>query len=700
MLKKIGLLGLFLYAGTSALATPVPEIAAKYTESQLNFVYPPHHIASLCGNEMFGIESRSSAVSRSAWVCVKQDAVSGKMDVTDWGYLDPNLGRIIRNPVATDRNFILADGTNFYAFDPATLQQTVIGALSPSTQSVGSGMVFELMPEKSYEALLETDSGWEVRTFPAGALVFTKNAAARVIAGNFLSSQSTQLVQVGNNTFDIYDAHDDHFVKSVTTSQNIVQAMGAYDWTGAGQDSLYYGDLYDRLASVNLSTDKTEAVGSLNDFQLYGSTPIVWTGSANALAGLWYDAVRVFDPLTGTVLYSEPLPTDYNSYSTLTSWATDFNSDGKQDLLWVTFGKNLYDLPNGGKTTFLQSASGGYQVAGTTGPALDVLVTGDTYLSADSNVASHLDIVVRDPNTLQELWRRSDPAPVDSQVFLGQFGAGTDPVVITADENRIAAETLTDGQPLWQINNDEFTNGNGWDAFAVPASNCVGAACKRLLIASVAKTTASTGSFQEVVDTTTGNVMWSSAPDGCLGCGGTTLIAFADITGDGVPDILRLLPYQDNPQFAGILQALDGVTFQELWRAQITALSSDAIAISVASVGAPNVGVWTGQSLMLLSGADGHTIATLPTAAPVGYYYSSLHFAAFGPSEGVWVLSTGTTDFEWAPADLDRPTQSLPVPAMRSMAGENGGVLFAAGPEGIFRVQIPTDHLFANGFEP
>jgi hypothetical protein len=689
---------LLLISGACISATLTPQITAKYTESQLNFYYPPRHITSVCGDDMFGIERRSSAINKWAWVCVRQDAVNGEMDVTSWDYFDTYPGALIREPTSGNRSFIFATNTNFMAFDPVTLQQTVVGTLSPSVDTIGSGQVFTLMPEGTSEVLLASSSGWQVRAFPGGGLLYSL-ANGRWLVGHFLSSQSTQLVSVQNSQFDLYDAHAGSFIESIPFTQNTTYPFMPFDPNGNGQDKMYFSDVLAQLVSMNLASGKSVATGSPADSLFYNATPIDWNGGTTALAGLWYDTVRIMDSATGTVLYSESLPDQYNSYSTLTPWSTDFNDDGKQDLLWVTFGHNLYYLQNGGSTRFLQTASAGFQVAGTTGPALDVLVTGDAYISGDGIVPSRLDIVVRDPDTLKELWRRTDPAPADSQVFLGEFGADTAPVVITADEGRIAAERLIDGQPLWEISNDEFTNGNAWDAFAVPSSNCVGAACKRVLIASVAKSTATYGSFQEVVDTTTGNVIWSSTPDGCLGCAGTTLIAFADITGDGVPDILRMLPYQGNQQFTGILQALDGVTFQELWHTQVTALSSDPIAISVATVGTPNIGVWTGQSLMLLSGQDGHLITSETTIAPAGHYETKLNFAAFGPDEGVWVLSDGFADVEWAPADLSSPTQNLPVPTMWSMSSEFGGALFAAGPEGVFRVQMPTDHIFSNGFE-
>lgn len=696
MVRRGILVILLLISRVCLSTTPTPQITAKYTESQLNFYYPPQHITSICGDDMFGIEQRSSAINKWAWVCVRQDAVDSEMDVTNWGYFDTYPGVLIREPTPGDRNFVFATNTNFIAFDPDTLQQTVVGTLSPSVDAIGSGRAFTLMPEGTSEVLFSSASGWQVRAFPGGGLLYSL-ANGRWLVGHFLSSQSTQLVNVQNSQFDLYDAHNGSFIKSIPFTQNFTYPFMPFDPSGKGQDNMYFGDVSAQLVSMNLASSKSVAEGSLADSLFYNATPINWNGGATALAGLWYDAVRIMDSATGTTLYSESLPGQYNSYSTLTPWSADFNDDGKQDLLWVTFGHNLYYLQNGGNTRFLQTASAGFQVAGTTGPALNVLVTGDTYISSDSIVPSRLDIVVRDPDTLKELWRRTDPAPADSQVFLGEFGADTDPVVITADEGRIAAERLIDGQPLWEIDNDKYTSGNAWQAFKVPASNCAGIACKRMLVAYNAFSTASSGSFLEEIDTTTGNVMWSSPPDGCIGCG-STLMAFADVNGDGIPDIVRLLPYQDNPQFANIIQVLDGVTFQQIWRSEPLA-SANKIAVASTTSGAGNVAVWGGQALMLLSGHDGHLITSETTLASAGYYETNLNFAAFGPDEGVWVLSDGLADFEWAPADLSSPMQSLPVPAMWSMSSEYGGALFAAGPEGVFRVQIPTDHIFANGFE-
>lgn len=104
---------------------------------------------------MFGLEQRASGYNGVAWVCVAPDAASGKMNVGNWGYFG-SLDVVVREPTSTDRNFILANSSNFIALDPVTLQQTTIGALAPTAQYVIGGTVFELMPEHIPEILLNT----------------------------------------------------------------------------------------------------------------------------------------------------------------------------------------------------------------------------------------------------------------------------------------------------------------------------------------------------------------------------------------------------------------------------------------------------------------------------------------------------------------------------------------------------------------
>ncbi|QBB72348.1 VCBS repeat-containing protein [Pseudolysobacter antarcticus] len=684
---------LIISAGISA--APVPQITAKYSESQLEFLVPPTHFESLCGGAMFGIERRYYSANGDAWVCVSPNATSGKMDIVNWGYFGTFLDRVVRNPTATDRNFILANDNNLIALDPVTLQQISIGTFNPPVNTVNSGTVFELLPEHVNEILINTADGWEIRTFPGGNLLFSHMFGERRV-GHFLSSQSTQLVDVGNDQFDLYDAHNGQFVRTVQSPQTR-GIFGIYDWAGDGLDNIYFSNISVQLSSMNLSTTSTVRAGSTADFLLYSATPVKWSGSKPALAGVWYDAVRVFNPVSGALLYTETLPVNAIQQSISSFWATDYNADGKQDLLW-TAGNNLHFLPNGGPSRYLQTATGGYQVAGMTGPGFDVLVTGDTYFDGEKN-ESYLDIVLREPETLHEILRRTDPAPVDSRVFVGQYAATTDSVLITADEGRIAAERLTDGKPLWEIDNDKFSSGNAWDSFAVPPSTCTGVACKRMLIASIAFDSNTHGSFLQVIDTRDGTTLWSSTPDIYLDYG-SRQIAFADMNGDGVPDIVRMHPYQENMQMAGVLQMIDGATFQVLWSATYAPNNIDPVAIAVATIGRPNVAVWTGSTLTLLDAADGHIIASAPTVAQVDYYRSSLHFVALSPDEGVWMIASGATDVEWLPADLSRPVQTLAVPAVETIAGGVDGVVFGAGPEGVFRMVIPTDHLFTDGFEP
>jgi len=672
-------------------------VTARYTETQLDFLVPPKHIESRCGSAMFGIEWRAYSGNGPAWVCIARDWATDRMVVMDWGYSTLfSYNRIIREPTATDRNFILANDNNFIAFDPVTLQQTVVGTLNPPAVSVNSGTIFQLMPENVPEVLLNTANGWEVRTYPGGQILLAHVFGTRRV-GHFLSPQTTQLLDLGNDQFDLYDAHNGQFVKSVQAPQTYT-VFGIADWTGNGKDSVYYENATQALLSKDLATAGTVSAGGVADFVLLNATPVNWSGTKRALAGLWAYAVRVFDPITGTPLYAETLPVSPSQAIGPTAfWATEYETVGKQDLLWTTWGGNLLYLPNGGATSFVQTASGGYVAAGTTGPGFDLLVTADTYVSTDAYALSHLDLVFRDPDTLVELFRRSDPAPQDSQVFVGAFGPTSDLVAITADEGRIAAERATDGQPLWEINNDKYTSGNGWYAFAVPPPACTGARCKRMLIASIAFDSATKGSFVQVIDTTDGSTIWSSTPDNCLGCG-SSVIAFADVNGDGVPDVVRMKPFDvQNPGLLNnAVQVLDGLTFQALWTTNNFA--SSVWAVAVATVGAPNVAALMPANVTLLASSDGLPIASSPIQTQP-YLVTPLYFAPFSANEGAWVLSADPTAVTWLPADLSRPAQTMLVPGVRSFAGGPGGIVFAAGREGIFRLQLTPDHVFADAFE-
>jgi hypothetical protein len=696
MRRHVHSIALVMFAWSGLAAALEPQVTARYTETQLRFIAPPKHIQSVCGAALFGLEARAGA-DASAWMCITPDPVTSQMRIVNSGYFDGFLDGLVREPTSTDRNFIFASGDRFTALDPVTLQLTTIGTLSPLASTVNSGTIFTLMPEGTAEILLNTASGAEIRGFPAGDLKLSLPFTIRIATvGHFLSTQSTQLLQAGNDEFDLFDAHNGQAVGTIPYPQ-IRGVFGAFDWTGSGLDSVGFTDLSVHLSSMNLSTQSTVSAGGLADFQLYGVTPVNWGGAHTALAGMWYDALRVFDPVTGTVLLDEQIVPDTYNWPMTGFWPADYDSDGKQDLLWTTLDGNLYLRPHDSASRYLQSASGGYQIAGTTGPSLDLLVTADLYSTAfPDEHPSHLDIVVRDRQTLTELWRRTDSAAADSRVFLGQFGTGTDPVLITADGVRIAAEDLVSGAPQWEIDNDVSTTGNGWEAFAFPPSSCTGAACKRMLIASIGEVSNTQGSFVQVVDTTNGATIWSSAPDHCQGCQ-SRLLAFGDVNGDGVPDIVRMQPY---PAPGGIVQVIDGATFQELWHTQVAPYFDPAASAAVATIGTSNVAVWAGATVTLLAAADGHVITTAQTAQAIQYPYPGLRFVEFGANEGRWMILPGGSDIEWLPVDLSQPVQTFNVPAVQSIVAESGGTVFGAGREGVYRMQIPTDHLFANGFEP
>lgn len=680
-------------AALALSALEPPAITAKASDSQLYFSLPPTRVESICASDLFALEQHTY-VGSTAWVCLRAEAVTGRLNVTNWGYLDGFQGRLIRGPVTNDRGVIFAVDQDFVRLDPLTLDRTIIGTMSPPVDGVNYAMVIDVPPGAANAVLINTPGATELRTFPGGQFLRTVIAWPQSggwpwqPAGNFLTADRT-LVAVPdyNNNVSLIDPATGAVAQSFP---NLAFGNWAHvaARSAAGIDSLVaMGGEFGRIAVDRFAPWSTVSIGSSNEGSVVGAAAVDWAAGEHDVVGMWDYALRVFNPATMAVCYEELIPYDRIFPFSAQLFAVDADGDGLQEVFWTDYG-GLYFLPHGGPSRELQGPSEGFQVAGVTGTTL---VTAEKY-NTDST-GENLNIVFRDTRTLEVKWRRmASPLETDSRVRTGSVAGEPQPVLFTLTNKRIAAERVADGTLLWELDNP-FQSGNDWIAFTLPTGTCASDSCARLLVASNAADTATKGAYLWLIDSTSGKTLWQSVPQGGLGGGNYLAIALADVNGDGVPD---LLDARNDLVQGWLVEAIDGNTFQTLW----TKDTGNAMprALGVATKGPPRIGLLLVGSAELLDSADGHTLASQPVAESIYANCCSIQYDAFAFGQGIWVILGGAA-VQWLDVDFAEPAQSIDARGVSTEISRGRGAMFAAGVEGVYRIQFPRDDVFNDDME-
>jgi len=682
---------LVLVSSLAALAISAlesPAITVKASDSQLRFLLPPTRVESVCANDLFALEQHVY-VDSTAWVCFRADPTSGRLNITNWGYLDAFQGPLVRGPVATDRSVIFANGQNFLRLDPLTLEQTIVGTMSPPVDNINAVTVIDVPPGVANAALIDTPMDTQLRTFPGGQFLRTvipwplSSQWARQPTGHFLSPDTTLVAVPDNNDgVSLIDPATGAVAKSISNLKFGNWAHSA-PRSAAGKDGIVTvaGQYGEQIAVDQFAPSSTIALGSSGDGFVVDAGPVDWTAGEHDVVGMWDYALRVFDPATAAVRYEELLPYDRGNQEGSQIFAVDADGDGLQEVFWTDYDA-LHFLPHGGPSRELQGPSLGFQVAGITGSTLVTAETSGTFGD------QHLDIVFRDARSLEVRSRRTaSPLELDSRVLAGPVAGQAQPVLFTQTDRRLAAESIADGASVWELDNP-VTSGNDWTAFALPTGACAPDSCARLLVASNAANTNTLGSFLWLLDSATGKTLWQGAPVGGLGGGGYRALALADINGDGVPDIIGAR--NDSPN-GWLVEAVDGSTFQGLWIRNLG--NSLPQAVGVSSKGDVRVALLLDGSAELLDATDGHTVASQPVVDDVYADCCSIQYDAFAFDKGIWVILGGAA-VQWLDADFAEPVQSIDARGVRTEISRGRGAMFAAGVEGLYRIQFPRDDIF------
>ena len=199
----------------------------------------------------------------------------------------------------------------------------------------------------------------------------------------------------------------------------------------------------------------------------------------------------------------------------------------------------------------------------------------------------------------------------------------------------------------------------------------------------------------EPPDSSSGQTLWQSTPEGGLGGGEYRAIALADINGDGVPDVIAA---RGNSPNGWLVEATDGQTFQSLWT-KVLDNSAMPQAVGVSSKGSVRVALLLDDgSAELLDASDGSTLKSQPVVANVYANCCSIKYDAFANDEGIWVILGGAS-VQWLDAGFVNPVQSFDARGVSTEVSRGRGAMFAAGIEGVYRIQFPRDDIFIDDLE-
>jgi len=123
-------------------------------------------------------------------------------------------------------------------------------------------------------------------------------------------------------------------------------------------------------------------------------------------------------------------------------------------------------------------------------------------------------------------------------------------------------------------------------------------------------------------------------------------------------------------------------------------------ALGVSSKGTVRVGLLLGNgSAELLDASNGNTVASQPVVADVYANCCSIKYDAFAKDEGIWVILGGTS-VQWLDAGFINTVQSIDdARGVSTEVSRGRGAMFAAGVEGVYRIQFPRDDVFIDDLE-
>lgn len=690
-LKWIRATALFTSCAMSTVAhAQAPASLAAVTDMQLiHRVFAPL-AESACGSDWYVIDGRR-------WMCARPNQ-DGRWLVTQFGppMFEGGFQLPVRGPVAGERRLI--HGTlqgQLHWWDPVTHQSEPLGNL-PGGLILDVTQTDPLLVDYNGDGHMEllfrpqlSSSQMAIAALPGGP--FSALQQLGVISdpwhitpdlvGQFDADLRSELMRIEGSQLRFLDVGTVE-VEAYAVSGSFALPAMALNWDGDAAEEI----LLARSGSSVVAL--VDVGGTVKDVGLAGSGPVRgfasvnWNGDArNEVAIVWQNKIAVVDPRLGAVIASFDWFTPDLHYRRST--VIDWEQDADQDALWLDDGMVLLRNPQG--PTRLQYSAQSKKPLRLREIAGDQVLVSLEFEAGWGRQAQRvtqrdsIDLTLRASSTLEGCAANDISA-------LGDHPGDPLGVVYCAQGTTLRAFGASTGQPLW-TRELAAEPGRAWQ-FVVPAdATCVGSACNRAVVVY----TTGTGPRIEMIDANSGSSLHAVQQPASSR---VPSVMATDVNDDGVPDLV----FDEDGGFepgtpAGFLVAVDGQSYQQIWR---TETPQDIVDLGRIPSGRRRImAVDEFCNTYLINGASGvlHARGKLPSVNFCNGSFASIRHFTQGVAPAYFVLS-GFILRE----DLGREIAYSGGSVVGVVDGSHGRA-YLGGETDLRRVQFPVDDVFPDGFE-
>jgi|GEM_PF-5517049 len=669
-----------------ALRAQAPTEVAVVTDMQLSHRFFGPLAESPCGADWYVIEG-------SRWMCARPNQ-AGRWRVTEFGQFAPNLNRLVRGPLGSERRMIFGVQNTLSWWDPVTHQVQPLGELP-------GGIVLDTT--QSYPLLVDHDgdgrpemvvrpafgSQLAIVALPGGPVPALQQVGTIPepwhitpgLVGQFDADSRTELVRFEPTVLRFLDVG--------TVQEEAFSVAGSFDQPSLALN--WDGDPNDEMVLARSGQPTVALVdlgGVVRDISVAGSgllrgyAPVNWSGDQRPeLAVVWESKIAVVDPRTGSILANFDWFTPDLHFRRPT--VVDWEQDADQDALWLDDGMILLRNPQGPeRLQFSSSRKKPLQIRATpTGPIL-ISLEEETGWGRSASLLSQ-----RDPDTLAlRSFAKLENCTDLPTTLLGRSADDSIGVVYCAGLETLRAFAATTGQPLWTRVLPSVPSANFWRAVEPADDTCIDVACNRALIVA---DSIETGPHIELIDAQSGNpIHVIDLP----GSSRVPAIALTDMTGDGNPDLLYSEDGDGQPGSPpAFMTAVNGATFAQLWRVPMSTKINDFVRFPQGRRRLLAVDEYANTYLVDVTTGRAYQRGQFPgnscsVGCMSGYFthpYTPGYFAANGL---------------YAREDLGRVIQFGTGSQYGTVDGGNGRALLGVD-SNLSVVQFPADDLMPDGFE-
>lgn len=670
------------------------SVTAQRGESTLRWIIPPARIPSICGEDLFAVESVHAGPKAT---CLRREGAAGRMVIVREYKLPPDLGlyRLIRGLAPADPTAVLWAAPHIKRFHPVTLSTTTISTLTQPTPWNGAPMrLFDRNGDGQLEVLVADDRNSHVRDLATGALLTTyletpfAFSLERLLFGRLDADPAAELVHFPSGQgIEVYDGMSMQLDQSLSTGWTVDFPAHVLDLESDGRDEVAYV----ALGTVNV-VDFTQAPPvqrtlTVPQVNIEAAVVLQWSGDARPeLAVVSADRAAVVDPRTGAVLENWPAVPFGDVLRDLQ--VVDLDGDGREDLLWNIDQRLIY-WRNGAQPVYLQNETARVDALDAPRAAGQPLRTVEFYYGFPGGGETGSAMVDRFATGLERQEMRLVNLPIGAPAVYGDLHPGAGRELVSHGYQRFDLRNAQ-GTLLWSV--PLLTGGSEIELLAASPRPCNTTPCPTLLAAEFLLGGGPQGGSRLVLfDGHTGDRLWSTPLDGRENPS-YTAVAFLDINGDQHPDLLSATWIERQ------ITARDGQTRQILWQRQLEDgfLPADL----KVSLDTPTQLVLLSKGslearLELLNPATGETKRW--RNAPVAVTgIRPLRLANGLPG---WLLLGDAAAVHVVDGNLRGGIRSLATPDIVEASAFLPGVAYLATEHTVTRIDVPFDTLLIDDFE-